>query len=175
MGAHNLCEALMIGRLAGQALGLIPKSAKYLTKGLGKGELALRLGQDALGGAMVAAYTPGDLGDKIIAGTGSALGGAAGGLALGKIGGTGLIGTGLDMAGSIGGDMVGSMVAEQAMKGKSALQGQGFTTPYEKLNAQQQAELAGAIKEDILRQYGLMVPGAPVQYAIDPSSGQGVA
>ena len=45
----------------------------------------LRLGTDLLGGFMAAAYTPGDLGDKFIAGTASTLGGAAGGLALGKL------------------------------------------------------------------------------------------
>ena len=165
----------MLGRLAGAAFGAVPKSIGFLTKGLKGGDLALRLGQDALGGAMVAAYTPGDLGDKIIAGTGSARGGAAGGLALGKLGGTGLVGTGLDFAGSIGGDMVGSIVAEQAMKGKSALQGQGYLSPYEKLGIEQQEQLRQQLTQDIVRQYGLMVPGAPVQYAIDPSTGQGVA
>ena len=165
----------MLGRLAGAAFGAVPKSIGFLTKGLNTKELALRLGQDALGGAMVAAYTPGDLGDKIIAGTGSALGGAAGGLALGKLGGTGIVGTGLDFAGSIGGDMLGSMAAEQVMKGKSALQGQGYLTPYEKLGIEQQEQLRQQLTQDILGQYGLMVPGAPVQYAIDPSTGQGVA
>ena len=44
---------------------------------------------DALGG-LWQLYTPGDLGDKIIAGTASTLGGATGGLALGKLGGPGL-------------------------------------------------------------------------------------
>ena len=44
------------------------------------------------------------------------IGGAAGGLALGKLGGSGLIGTGLDMAGSIGGDILASRVGEEVMK-----------------------------------------------------------
>ena len=158
-------------RFALQALKNIPG---MLTKDLGKGELALRLGQDALGGLMAAAYTPGDLGDKLIAGTASTIGGAAGGLALGKLGGSGLIGTGLDMAGSIGGDMIASRVGEEVMKGKSYMQGEGYMSPYEKLGAEQQQALAAAIQQDVLRQYGLMVPGAPMQYA-DPTTGMGVA
>ena len=156
------------------AFDAIKKLGGFLTKDISKGELALRLGQDVLGGGMVAAYTPGDLGDKLIAATASTLGGAAGGLALGKLGGGGLIGTGLDMAGSIGGDLVASRLGEEVMKGKSYLQGEGYLTPYEKLNAQQQQELASALKQDILRQYGLIVPGAPVHYA-DPSTGMGVS
>ena len=158
-------------RFALQALKNIPG---MLTKDLSKGELALRLGQDALGGLMAAAYTPGDLGDKLIAGTASTIGGAAGGLALGKLGGSGLIGTGLDMAGSIGGDMIASRVGEEVMKGKSYMQGEGYMSPYEKLGAEQQQALAAAIQQDVLRQYGLMVPGAPMQYA-DPTTGMGVS
>ena len=161
-------------RFALQALQGLKSIPRVLTKDLGKGELALRLGQDALGGLMAAAYTPGDLGDKLIAGTASTIGGAAGGLALGKLGGSGLIGTGLDMAGSIGGDILASRVGEEVMKGKSYLQGEGYMNPYEKLNAEQQQALAAAIQQDVLRQYGLMVPGAPMQYA-DPTTGMGVA
>ena len=161
-------------RFALQALQGLKSIPRVLTKDLGKGELALRLGQDALGGLMAAAYTPGDLGDKLIAGTASTIGGAAGGLALGKLGGSGLIGTGLDMAGSIGGDILASRVGEEVMKGKSYLQGEGYMNPYEKLGAEQQQALAAAIQKDVLRQYGLMVPGAPMQYA-DPTTGMGVA
>ena len=161
-------------RFALQALQGLKSIPRVLTKDLGKGELALRLGQDALGGLMAAAYTPGDLGDKLIAGTASTIGGAAGGLALGKLGGSGLIGTGLDMAGSIGGDILASRVGEEVMKGKSYLQGEGYMNPYEKLNAEQQQALAAAIQQDVLRQYGLMVPGAPIQYA-DPTTGMGVS
>ena len=46
--------------------------------------------------------------------------------------------------------------------------------PYEKLNAEQQQALAAAIQQDVLRQYGLVIPGAPIQYA-DPTTGMGVA
>ena len=156
-----------IGRFAGSALG-------NLVKGISKEELAVRLGTDALGGLMAAAYTPGDLGDKLIAGTASTIGGAAGGLALGKLGGPGIIGVGLDMAGSIGGDLIASRVGEEVMKGKSYLQGEGYMNPYEKLGQEQQQQLAAAIQQDVLRQYGLLVPGAPIHYA-DPTTGMGVS
>ena len=157
-----------IGRFAGSALG-------NLVKGVSKEELAVRLGTDALGGLMAAAYTPGDLGDKLIAGGAATLGGAGGGLVLGKLGGKNqLVGVGLDMAGSIGGDMIASRVGEEIMKGKSYMQGEGYMSPYEKLGAEQQQALAAAIQQDVLRQYGLMVPGAPTQYA-DPTTGMGVA
>ena len=116
----------MVGRFAGQAL-------KYLTKDISKGEMLARLSMDGLGGLMAAAYTPGDLTDKAIAGVGATVGGAAGGLALGKLGGTGVPGLALDFAGSIGGDMLGSLAAEQVMKGKSAVMGQGFKSPWEKM------------------------------------------
>jgi len=154
-------------RFAAQAL-------KYLTKDIGKGEMAARLSMDALGGLMAAAYTPGDLGDKLIAGTASTLGGATGGLVLGKLGGGNpLLGTALDFAGSIGGDMAASVLGEQVMKGKSALQGEGFRSPYQKLSDDQQAQLAEAIRADVMRQYGMIAPST-VAYA-DPSTGMGVS
>ena len=157
----------MIGRFAGKAL-------KYLTKDIGRGEMIARLSTDALGGLMAAAYTPGDLGDKIIAGTASTIGGAAGGLALGKLGaGNPMLGTALDFAGSIGGDMAASVVGEQLMKGKSALQGEGFRTPYQKLSEEQQQQLAEAIRADVMRQYGMIAPST-IAYA-DPITGMGVS
>ena len=45
------------------------------------------------------------------------------------------------------------------MKGKSALQGEGFRSPYQKLSDEQQKQLAEAIRADVLRQYGLIAPG----------------
>ena len=152
-------------RFALQAIKNLPG---FLVKDLGKGELALRLGQEALGGAMAAAYTPGDIGDKLLAATGTTVGGSLGGLALGKVGGKGLVGTGLDMAGSIGGDMVGSMAAQEAMKIKSYLSGEGYKTAYDKMNEEQRAMLTQALKNDIIAQYSMAVPGAPTQYIQSP-------
>ena len=137
-------------------------------------ELAGRLGPDVLFSGISAATTPGDIGDKLIAGSAATLGGAAGGLALGKLGGPGVLGTALDFAGSMGGDMLASRVGEEVMKGKSAVMGEGYKTPYQKMSEEQQMQLAAAIRQDIMRQYGMVVPGAPVQYA-DPTTGMGVA
>ena len=145
-----------VGRLAGSAL-------RYLTKDVGKGAMVARLSTDALGGLMAAAYTQGDLGDKLIAGTASTLGGAGGGLILGKLGGSNpMLATALDFAGSIGGDMAASLVGEQVMKGKSALQGEGFRTPYQKLSEDQQRQLAEAIRADVMRQYGMQLLLVPL-------------
>jgi hypothetical protein len=156
-------------------IGRVGRFAGSLLKGVPREEMFVRLGTDALGGLMAAAYTPGDLGDKLIAGGAATIGGAAGGLALGKLGGKNqLAAVGLDMAGSIGGDMLLSRMGEEVMKGKSYMQGEGYMSPYEKLGAEQQQALAAAIQKDVLRQYGLMVPGAPTQYA-DPTTGMGVS
>ena len=73
----------MIGRAAGVALGL----GKNLFKGMSKADIAMRLAPDAMFGVLEGTMTPGDLGDKVIAGAGSALGGGLGGLALGRLGG----------------------------------------------------------------------------------------
>ena len=150
-------------RLAGKAL-------QGLIKDIPKEEMLVRLSTDALGGLMAGAYTPGDLGDKLIAGTASTLGGMGGGLALGKLArGNQLLGVGLDMAGSIGGDMLASRVGEELMKGKSYVMGEGYASPWEKMGAEQQQILADQIRKDILTQYGIAVPGAPTQYLQDPT------
>ncbi len=153
--------------MAGQAL-------KYLTKGISPQEMAFRIGTDALGGGMAIMYTPGDIGDKLIAGAASTIGGTAGGLALGKLGGPGMLGNALDLVGSVGGDMGAAVLGEQVMKGKSALQGEGFKTPWEKMSEQQQQIMSEQIKQDVLRQYGLIVPGAPIAQYSDPTTGMGV-
>ncbi len=154
-------------RMAGQAL-------KYLTKGISPQEMAFRIGTDALGGGMAIMYTPGDIGDKLIAGAASTIGGTAGVLALGKLGVPGMLGNALDLVGSVGGDMGASLLGEQVMKGKSALQGEGFKTPWEKMSEQQQQIMSEQIKQDVLRQYGLIVPGAPIAQYSDPTTGMGV-
>ena len=66
------------GRMAGAALDAL----KWLFKGDDAGQIALRVIPDVGFGVLEGALTPGDLGDKIIAGTGTALGGVTGGVAL---------------------------------------------------------------------------------------------
>ena len=160
----------MLGRAAGAALGL----GKSLFKGMGPADIALRLGPDAMFGVMEGAMTPGDLGDKIIAGSGSAIGGAMGGLALGKLGGNSPLGAMLDMGGSIGGDMLGRATSDQVLKAKDKISGGEGLTPYEKMGQQQQMEMLQAGKVQALAELGLL-PSGYQSHLTDPSTGMGVS
>ncbi len=162
-----LKTAMKGGRFAGDAL-------KWLFKDMGKGEIAMRIAPDLMFGGLEAAMTPGDIGDKVIAGTGSALGGSMGGVLLGKMGGTGALGTVLDMAGSIGGDMVGREASSALLRGKDKLMGGEGRTPYEKMSEQQQLELLQAGKTQALAELGLL-PGNFQEYLVDPTTGMGVS
>ena len=156
------------GRMAMDAL-------KFLFKGQSKGELALRLAPDIMFGGLEAAMTPGDLGDKIIAGTGSAVGATTGGLLLGKLGRGNLLATqALDLAGSLSGDFAGRAGADAVLKGKDLVMGGKGQTPYERLSEQQQVDLRKAIKTQVLADLGLL-PGSAQQYLTDPTTGMGVA
>ena len=163
-------------RMATAALSGLGKLNNFLFGGIGKGELAARLSMDALGGVMAAAYTPGDIGDKAIAGLASTIGGAGGGLVATRMGSklapqlaSGIGGIALDYAGSIGGDIGLSMLGEQAMKAKSYAMGEGYLSPFEKIGAEQQAQMRAALEQDILTQYGIAVPGAPIRQLSDPT------
>jgi hypothetical protein len=157
-------------RMAADVLG---RTKDFLFGGLTKEDLLVRLGMDAIGGGMAAMYTPGDLGDKAIAGISSTIGGVGGGLVAGRLAGNNqLLGTALDFGGSVLGDMAASRVGEEVMKGKSYLQGEGYLNPWEKMSNEQQAMLAQEMERSILAQYGLAVPGAPIaQLQADPTMG----
>ena len=159
----------MLGRAAGAALGL----GKSLFKGMGPVDIATRLAPDALFGVIEGVNTPGDIGDKIIAGSGAAIGGGIGGLALGKIGGNSSLGVMLDMGGSIGGDMVGRMASDGILRGKDAISGGKGQTPYEKLSDKQMQELVQSGKLQALAELGLL-PSSAQQAFVDPYTGMGV-
>ena len=159
----------MLGRAAGAALGI----GKSLFKGMGPTEIVGRLAPDALFGVMEGVMTPGDLGDKIIAGSGAAIGGATGGLALGKLGGNTPAGFLLDMGGSIGGDMIGRAASDQILRGKDKISGGEGLTPYEKMGQQQQLEMLQAGKVQALAELGLL-PAGYQSHLVDPSTGMGV-
>jgi len=122
---------------------MMPKSA---------GEWGMRVAPDAIFGVMAGAMTPGDMGDKLIAGTTATVGGAAGGLAgRGLIGGLNpklmknpMIDISTEMLGGISGDIAAQGVADGILRAKG-----GGMTPYEKMAAEQQREL----EQQILRQY----------------------
>ena len=134
-------------RVAGTALNGLRGMGKFLFKGMGKGDIAMRLAPDLFFGGLAATQTPGDIGDKIIAGGASALGGGLGGLALGRLAGKNqALGTVLDMAGSVGGDFAGMAAGDQLMRGKDMIAGGAGQTPWERMGAEQQDQLAADLK-----------------------------
>ena len=160
-------------RMAGNALRFLKNNM-----GASKGEVALRVLPDLAFGGLAAAQTPGDMGDKLIAGVTTAvpsvLGGATAAGIVKKVGGGTAIQNLADMGGSIAGDFGGMYVGDSIMRGKDMLMGGEGQTPYERMSAAQQQQLAEQMKQQMLYQYGL-VPGTREQYAMDPSTGMGVA
>ena len=102
-----------------------------------KTEVALRLAPDLAFGTLAGVMTPGDLGDKVIAGTTQAAGGALGGIGMAglakKMGASPGIATLADMGGSIAGDMIGMNAADTLMRAKG-----GGLTPYERMALEQE-------------------------------------
>lgn len=141
-------------RMAGDFLNWLKNSVKFGVTGstdhLGKKELAKALGirfvPDAIGGAIVGATTPGDLGDKVIAGTTDALAGAIGGVGLsGATRLKGTLGIAADIAGSMGGAYGSMPVADQLLRMKDSMSGGSGQSPYEKLNEQRTKEIENAL------------------------------
>ena len=159
-----------VGRFAGSAIkGLFnnPGTSKYM----GNMALGERLLPEVLFGGVEMAMTPGDIGDKLIAGGSTVVGGGLGGLALGRLGGTNQAAARLlDMAGSIGGDMGGRVVAEKLQQGKDLAMGGKGQTPYEKLSEQDRQALENMIRQDqtgkLLAELGLL-PGSTQSYLYD--------
>ncbi len=157
-------------RMAGQGLANAAFKGglgKAVFGQMGKGEIIGRLAPDAMFGGLAALQTPGDIGDKLIAGTTSALGGGLGGIALSRgasrLGINGMGNYMADMAGSIGGDVVGMGIGDGLMRGKDKIAGGAGQTPYERMSAEQQAQFADQIRQQTLAGAGL-VPGVQQQY-----------
>jgi hypothetical protein len=142
-GVGALGSRMAASKFATNAAALMPKTAA---------EWGMRVAPDAIFGTIAGAMTPGDLGDKMIAGTAATAGGALGGLALrGAVGGVApgimkntVADISSEMVGGIGGDMLAQGVADNILRVKG-----GGSTPYEKMAADQQREL----EQQILRQY----------------------
>ena len=140
----------------GKSLG--KNASGNLSKSLGqmsKRELAMSLAPDLMFGAIYGASTPGDLTDKVIAGVGSGLGGAVGGVGLrGALGVQNpMLGLGIDYLGSIGGDIGGQALSDNVLRVKG-----GGMTPLERLQEEQYQQIKAeakqeAIREIIARQY----------------------
>ena len=136
--------------------------------------VAGRFAPDVAFGALAATQTPGDAFDKGTAFLTSSLGGGLGGAAVtaatrGKLG---MIG---EMAGGYGGDMLGMVAGDTISRAKDKLMGGQGLTPYERMGAEQQQQFARDLEQQILAQYGLLVPGSREQYLADPSTGMGVS
>tara|TARA_B100001094_G_scaffold288620_1_gene304969 strand:- start:1767 stop:2324 length:558 start_codon:yes stop_codon:yes gene_type:complete len=146
------------GRKAGQVLsnsGIAGRAAEGIRQAIPRNmdDAALMIGPDILFGGLAGAMTPGDMGDKLIAGGMTAVGGAAGGIGMrGALGGIApeamkkhaYMQMGAELVGGLGGDMAGQGVADGLLRIKG-----GGQTPYEKMAADQQKQL----EQDILRRY----------------------
>ena len=162
-------------RFAGEAMAkagsMMPKSIGQAAEAVigkemlaNKGALAARLAPDLLFGGLAAVQTPGDLGDKIIAGGTQAIGGGLGGLTaargLKKVmpkAGEGLL-TAVDFGGSIAGDYAGMAAGDALMRGKDLVMGGEGLNPYERMGAQQQDAYKAQIEQDMLMNLGLINP-----------------
>lgn len=120
-------------------------------KEMPRAELAMNLAPDIMFGAMYGAMTPGDASDKIIAGLGSGIGGAAGGVGLRAGFGVKnpIAGFAVDMGGSVLGDMAGVSVADQVLRVKN-----GGMTPMETENMKYQQQLEDQIRQQIMQEMG---------------------
>jgi len=162
-------------RMAGQGLANAAFKGgvgKALFGEMSKSQIAQRLVPDAIFGGVAALQTPGDIGDKLVAGGASALGGGLGGLALGRA--TERFGGGVSLAadfgGSILGDIGGMAVGDTIMRGKDKLMGGVGQTPYERMSAEQQAQFADQIRQQTLAGAGL-VPGVRDQFMYENGLG----
>ena len=135
-GAVGKLGTTMAGRLGPIGFG----SAEAATN------TALMFGPDLAFGALAGAMTPGDLGDKLIAGGMTGISGAVGGAGARSLygGKNAAVQMGLELGGGVGGDMLGQGVADGLLRIKG-----GGITPYEKMAADQQKEL----EQRILQQY----------------------
>ena len=152
-------------KFAGDALAkagtLVPKNIGDATKMIvgkdlynNKGDLLFRLAPDAVFGVMGGAMTPGDLGDKLIAGGTQFLGGGLTGIAAGR--GARALGMGTraadmaDMVGSVGGDFLGMAVGDQILKVKG-----GGMTPMEQQMLEQDALYRAQLEQEFMQKYGM--------------------
>lgn len=149
-------------------LRMAGKLAKFLGRGFQSapgakvtaGDIANRLTLDALFGVVQGVNTPGDLGDKVVAGTMTTLGGGLGGGVLsaalpGNLRFNGTARQLAEVAGGIGGDMLGQSAGDQLMRAKSSLQGTGGLTPWERLQIGEDQRRRHRMEQQVLAQYGI--------------------
>ena len=156
--------AFMKGVGARAALGTATQGAKKFAgkaladymgpAGVTPTTLAQNFGMDAAFGIYQGAMTPGDLGDKLIAGVGTGVGGAMGGVglvsALGKNKNNPLARMGAELGGNLVGDMGGQVVSDAVLRAKG-----GGITPWEKLQQEGDQKYRQEIERQMLAQLGI--------------------
>jgi len=160
-------------KFAGDALAkagtLVPKNVGEATRFIvgdelynNKKDLIYRLAPDAFFGVVGGAMTPGDLGDKVIAGGTQFLGGGLTGLGAGRIA-RGPLKMNkrdadmIDMVGSVGGDFLGMAVGDQILRVKG-----GGMTPMEQQMMEQDALYRAQLEQEFLQKYGFNPTVDPV-------------
>ena len=154
-------------KVFGQALKKLgPKAKGFLFDKMNRGKIVGRLASDAFFGGLAAVTTPGDLGDKAIAGGTQFVGGGFGVLVAGgaarKLGAGAGLQTAADFAGSFGGDFAGMAVGDNLQRGKDKLMGGKGMTAWERMSAEQQEEFR-RMEQEVLEKYGLL-PGNRSQF-----------
>ena len=152
----------MAGTKGLQALKyLLGRNPSAVKKGIAASvpELTMRLGLDGGMAVLNASQTPGDIGDKILTGlTDFGMSAGTGLVAsrpfLGKPG----IATGVDTIASVAGGYGSIPVSENVLKTKDKLMGGQGETPWEKMGREEQQRFAAELENEILAQYGLLVP-----------------
>ncbi len=137
-----------VGILGRIKRGFTPKGfAQNYGMPMGK-DLGMAIAPDLMFGGLTMAMTPGDLGDKTLAGLGTAVGGAGGGLVTrGLLGPKSNLGIMMsELGGGLAGDMVGMGVANSMIRAKN-----GGVTPMEQQGEQQMEELRQQIINDYIR------------------------
>lgn len=146
--AGAAAKGLQGRRMAAQALH------SYMGGPVNATNLAVNFGMDAGFGVMQGIATPGDLGDKVIAGTASAVGGALGGIGAVSALGKHKNNAGLRMMGEFGGgwggDMVGQMGGDMLLRAKG-----GGTTPWEKVQMDSDQQYRQQLERELMAQYGI--------------------
>ena len=148
-GVKGGVKAAHMGRKAGDALRTMGGRLGPIGFGsnAARTNTAMMFGPDLAFGAMAGAMTPGDLGDKVIAGSMTGLGGALGGVGLRSMypGSNAAVMMGLELGGGLAGDMAGQGISDSILRVKG-----GGSTPYEKMAADQQRELEQQILRRVL-------------------------
>lgn len=143
-----------VGRMAGTRLGNTIGNINPLTTE-GATNLATQFGLDAAMGVMQGAMMPGDIVDKTIAGTGTAIGGGLGGIALSsllpaKLRNNPALRMGTEFIGGFAGDALGQGASDALLRVKG-----GGTTPFEKIQTAQDQEYRQQLERQILAKYGI--------------------